>query len=566
VFDAGSTGTRVHVITYSVGQDSDFPPITQLASTKVEPGLSAFASAPEEAAASIAPLIEFAERRVAPADRARTPLLLYGTAGMRLLSKPEQRRVYASVRSRCASTLFDVQLTSFSTLSGEDEGFFGLLALMWLHSTATAPAGGGRRRDDSDGDSAAGILDLGGGSTQIAFPLTDASASQLATRSAMEAGEGEDHALEDGASLERAVHLGGANVPVFSRSHLGFGNRAALRRVEEILLSRREPRRGEALEHPCFHEGYNYTSRSALFVGTANSTACGQLIGCLFDCTQPACQPIRGSAAERSQPCEHPEHFARGASPPKGLRFFGLSAMFYITNYLTFKKKMGKMPTPSIRELRSATAAVCALPWTAVRLATRDPFTPEHKLPQRCFDAHYMLGLLVRGFGFDEESHQITFLEKVGMGQPEWPYGAVLHFLHNRHTARWPLWIYAAAACAALGFALVVGHFFRRRARQSRYATARRWPRETPCPGGYAPGGLVTHFSRPSSSARLKTSGTNSDASDGEDGAELQLSESKGGFSFGREASDDDRAYGADEPAAPRLGVALGGGGACASV
>ncbi|KAG8458174.1 hypothetical protein KFE25_011705 [Diacronema lutheri] len=555
VFDAGSTGTRVHVITYAPAPHADMPAITHLASSKVEPGLSAFARSPDDAAATIAPLLRFAERHVAEGARTRTPLMLYGTAGMRLLSNADQRRVYASALRACEASAFSIVRSSFTTLSGSDEGFFGLLALMWLQVTATATVA----------RPTAGILDLGGGSTQIAFPTT-------AEAAAAAAGEPSAGGAD---AAEREVRVGGADVPVFSRSHLGFGNRAALRRVEELLVERArergalEPARAaEAptratdsadsvagrmmVEHPCFHRGYSYASARALFVGTANQLECTQLVACLFECASAPCSRLGARAHERlrasarrrarsrrrqllplplplapalpaaaSTACTRMPPFVRGVAPPAGMRFFGLSAMFYIVNYLAFKQRLRDVRTPSIAELRDATAAVCALPWAAIRSAARDVFTPEHKLPQRCFDAHYMLALLVRGFGFGESSRQIVFAEKVGAGQPEWPYGAALHFILRANDrggahARAP----SARTLAALVAALVgAGACWRwRRARAAGYAGVR--------------------SGAPIRLCRRKHSGTNSDASESDEpacaevGADGQLvgMESRGGM------------------------------------
>lgn len=635
VFDAGSTGTRVHVVSYEAVPHAEMPAITHLATSKAEPGLSAFARSPDDASASVMPLLQFAERHVAEAERARTPLMLYGTAGMRLLSVADQRRVYASVRRACEQSGFRVIERSFVTLSGEDEGFFGLLALMWLHVTATAPA---TTLTAAAAEPPAGILDLGGGSTQIAFPLSAATAATAA---------GETGETIEAASAHE-VRLHGTAVPVFSRSHLGFGNRAALRQIEQLLIERarasaaaesdasgaadvRNAASGPAasesvgagrdgaaegaggragagvptvVRNPCFHRGYNYTSGSYLFIGAASGESdlftggarggsaplraqpssaqgssaendeCAQLVSCLFDCSSDACGATarvgglstldagrtlatpaskfarghrrllpgahgpgvpRGAAAP--QPCARAVPFARGVRPPRGLRFFGLSAMFYIANYLAFKdSRLALLRTPSLADLRAATASVCALPWSAVRAAARDPFTPAHKLPQRCFDAHYMLALLVRGFGFDERSDQITFAEKVGIGQPEWPYGAVLHELLRSGAIRTPqgqeqqsaasaraLRAGGAAAALALALLLLVALACLRR-RDARHAGSRRLASAAPCPYVRAlvdaSSGLNSGSRRPrpmSSYYRSsKHSGTNSDASDGE--------------------------------------------------
>merc|ERR1719291_734646 len=89
------------------------------------------------------------------------------------------------------------------------------------------------------------------------------------------------------------------------------------------------------------------------------------------------------------------------------------------------------MPRPALQSVNASAFELCRLPWADVLNGPPEPSTPPKKLPQRCFDAHYLFALLTEGFGFDPGSSQIAFVEKVGVGQPEWAYGAIA-----RHLAR----------------------------------------------------------------------------------------------------------------------------------
>ena len=55
---------------------------------------------------ALAPLLEWAEAVVPPAQRARTPLFLFGTAGLRRLPAERQAAVLAHVRSALRASQF----------------------------------------------------------------------------------------------------------------------------------------------------------------------------------------------------------------------------------------------------------------------------------------------------------------------------------------------------------------------------------------------------------------------------------------------------------------------------
>uniref|UniRef100_A0A3Q0R2G3 Ectonucleoside triphosphate diphosphohydrolase 6 n=1 Tax=Amphilophus citrinellus TaxID=61819 RepID=A0A3Q0R2G3_AMPCI len=132
MFDAGSTGTRIHVFKFQM-EDKGAPTLAHETFRAIKPGLSAYADEPQQCAAGIVELLEVAKSSIPPLYWTSTPVVLKATAGLRLL--PGQK----------ADQLLDRVRHTSPDLSG-------------LHS-AHSPT--------------VGMLDLGGGSTQITFSPQD---------------------------------------------------------------------------------------------------------------------------------------------------------------------------------------------------------------------------------------------------------------------------------------------------------------------------------------------------------------------------------------------------------
>eukprot|EP00854_Cymbomonas_tetramitiformis_P020093 gene20093-24054_t len=160
VFDAGSTGSRVHVFRF---QGPDLELQDELFEA-LKPGLRAFATDPQEAANSLKPLLEKALERVPADKRAQTPLTLRATAGLRLL--PEGAQAAADIMEKVAELLkasgFNVKDSFVSILGGDLEGAFGWLCVNYLANKL-----GGKWEDT------VAMMDMGGGSMQMAYAVSD---------------------------------------------------------------------------------------------------------------------------------------------------------------------------------------------------------------------------------------------------------------------------------------------------------------------------------------------------------------------------------------------------------
>uniref|UniRef100_A0A3B5LG69 nucleoside diphosphate phosphatase n=1 Tax=Xiphophorus couchianus TaxID=32473 RepID=A0A3B5LG69_9TELE len=149
MFDAGSTGTRIHVYTFI---QKPLPVLDNEMFHSIKPGLSAYADYPETAGETVRMLLKVAKKTVPRLDWKRTPLVLRATAGLRLLPAAKAQALLDQVQLVFDESPFLVPDNSVSIMNGTNEG------------TASAPTS-----TFSPLCITVGILDLGGGSTQITF-------------------------------------------------------------------------------------------------------------------------------------------------------------------------------------------------------------------------------------------------------------------------------------------------------------------------------------------------------------------------------------------------------------
>lgn len=188
--------------------------------TRVKPGLGAYADRPAEAARSLAPLIEYALEKIGddPEALAETSVYVLGTAGVRPLPAEQKAAIIQAISDYLETT--PLSPTSVRAISGVEEGVYGWLSVNYLLGHLEH---GGRFPT-------VGALDLGGASTQITFvPL--------------------DHPREH----RQAVSLRGQTYQVYTHSYLGYGQDEARRTVASPA---------------CFIDGYPIPEEYDLASGT----------------------------------------------------------------------------------------------------------------------------------------------------------------------------------------------------------------------------------------------------------------------------------------------------------
>ncbi|XP_008428722.1 ectonucleoside triphosphate diphosphohydrolase 6 isoform X1 [Poecilia reticulata] len=157
MFDAGSTGTRVHVFRFRM-ENRGFPSLDRETFRAIEPGLSAYADDPQKCSAGIVALLDLARSVVPPSHWTRTPVVLKATAGLRLLPGDKAEQLLDRVRALFRESPFLSTEDGVSIMDGTDEGISAWITINFLT--------GGLQGPDRP---TVGMLDLGGGSTQITF-------------------------------------------------------------------------------------------------------------------------------------------------------------------------------------------------------------------------------------------------------------------------------------------------------------------------------------------------------------------------------------------------------------
>ncbi|XP_058690656.1 ectonucleoside triphosphate diphosphohydrolase 6 isoform X1 [Poecile atricapillus] len=163
MFDAGSTGTRIHIFKFAQ-QSRETPRLTRETFKALKPGLSAYADDVEKSSQGIKELLEVAKKEVPMELWKFTPLVLKATAGLRLLPGEKAQKLLEKVKEIFQASPFFVRDNCVSIMNGTDEGISAWITINFLTG----------RLDDPQKRSV-GMLDLGGGSTQITFlPRTKA--------------------------------------------------------------------------------------------------------------------------------------------------------------------------------------------------------------------------------------------------------------------------------------------------------------------------------------------------------------------------------------------------------
>ncbi len=204
IVDAGSTSSKLHI--FQNDAQTTLPTITDIFSEKTTQPLSSFVDHPQDAGASLKPVLDdalkyFTNNNI-PANNIKIRVL--GTAGMRLLDKNSQRAIYNNVKIYIKTNYSpQLKVADVRTLTGKEEGLFDWLDVNYLSNSF------------NDQTETFGSLDVGGASTQIAFETTDMS------------------------KIKNETHLiiNGKNYLVFSKSFLGLGQDQARDTIDTYPLA-----------------------------------------------------------------------------------------------------------------------------------------------------------------------------------------------------------------------------------------------------------------------------------------------------------------------------------------
>lgn len=400
VLDCGSSGTRVFVYTWLRPNSLDdklldVSPLEddhgQPVQLKVEPGLSSFADDVSGLEGHIAPLISIAEKHIPPDRHSETVLYMLATAGMRMLPLKSQNDILSELRRRTPRiTNFHFADNHVDVISGKEEGMYA-----WISANYVL----GRLKVDSNGkrEDSVGIIDMGGGSTQIAFEVSQQ--GQIAH---------EDY-IQFNLGASDTTHL---DYKLFVTTHLGFGANIAHSKYHEMLIDQYN-REDQAISDPCLPQGATFEQNGFEFVGSGNYSSC-------YNSLKPLLHKDTCQADDAT--CSLDGHYQ---PPMNGIgEFFGFSEFYY-----TSSDCLGIAGRWNLDLFQKESAAYCATEWSVLKsnLALGKYKADENRLRQQCFKSAWVPMVLHHGFNFPRHGKKLTTLQTIEGTEVQWALGALIY-------------------------------------------------------------------------------------------------------------------------------------------
>ena len=390
VIDAGSTGSRVHVFKFEVeGEDLT---LLDSAFKAIEPGLSSFASEPEDAGKSLIPLLEEAKKFVPDGLLEETTVELRATAGLRMLDPTEVHRILEEVHIVLDSYPFKVLDDAVSVMEGSDEGVF-----MWVSTNYYLGNIG------KTAEATASVIDLGGGSVQRAFAIN---------------GPVPDTVSQDAV---RTISAAGMTYQVYVHSYLGYGLKAS-------RMSFLKPFDSVAEGHPCITKGYTgrYHYVEDNVVVKADEEEGADVDKCI-------------ATVEREMNLEEDCGVTNECS------FDGVwngghgggSEQNYVSSYIVdIARDVGVIPREATKSsvylshFKDAAARVCGMEYEAIERDYSFYLNNDSDVSFICMDTIYAYVLLKEGFQISEDKSFTVVKQFDYRGkkvEAAWPLGAAIH-------------------------------------------------------------------------------------------------------------------------------------------
>ncbi|CAG8501020.1 1579_t:CDS:2 [Paraglomus brasilianum] len=415
VIDAGSSGSRIQIYSWKdhrfVREQNDnlhALPNIELADElgekwqyKVEPGISSFVEKPMDVGDHhLRQLLDFALEVVPQNKIVDTPVYLFATAGMRLLTNEQQKQI---LDSACAyiRTYYHFRLDKckdrIKVISGKMEGVYGWLAVNYkLGGFTTDNVEHFTPHDVKDLSGANkhittfGFLDMGGASAQIAFEPNSI--------------EAQKHQKDLETVTLYTLDEKKLDYYVFVTTFLGFGTNEARRRYVEMRINSYNGTRTEIknpgtareqittiIKDPCIPKNLLLTDTSRpppyhAFQGT----------GSFRDCLEQTLPLLNKTVPCNDSPC-----LFNGVHAPNidfsVNRFVGVSEYWYTADDVL---KLGGEWNYEVFEEKAAD--YCSLYWDDI--LDKYPDIDIQRLEMQCFKSAWLVNFLHDGIGIPNDS------------------------------------------------------------------------------------------------------------------------------------------------------------------
>ncbi|XP_054986027.1 ectonucleoside triphosphate diphosphohydrolase 6 isoform X2 [Sorex araneus] len=374
MLDAGSTGTRVHIFHFS-RRPGETPTLTHETFKALKPGLSAYADDVEKSSQGIQELLDVAKQDIPFDSWGATPLVLKATAGLRLLPGEKAQKLLQKVEEVFRASPFLVGDDCVSIMNGTDEGVSAWITVNFLTGSLRGP-----------GRHSAGMLDLGGGSTQITFLPRMESTLQNSPPGYL-----------------TSLQMFNRTYTLYSYSYLGLG----LMSARLAILGGVEGKAaedGKELVSPCLSPGFSGEWEHAEVVYRISGPAAGTTAASLHELCASRVSAVLRDRVHRTDEVKDVEFYAFSY-------YYDLAANVGLID----AEKGG---TLLVGDFEVAAKYVC-----------RTAETRPRSSPFACMDLTY-ISLLLRGLGFPG-SKALKLTRKIDDVETSWALGAIFHYIDS---------------------------------------------------------------------------------------------------------------------------------------
>ncbi|OEL19028.1 putative apyrase 2 [Dichanthelium oligosanthes] len=367
IFDAGSSGSRVHVFCFDANLDLK------------KPGLSYYPNDPRKAAESLVSLLNEAKG--------------VATAGLRNLGTEKSEAILQAVRDLLREkSSFKNQADWVTVLDGSQEGAYEWITINYLLGNL------GKTYADT-----VGVVDLGGGSVQMAYAIAENDAEKAPKPS-----DGED-------AYVKKLFLKGTTYYLYVHSYLHYGLLAA--RAEVLKAGN-----GNGYSN-CMLEGYQGQYKYGPDTFEASASPSGA--------SYSKCKDDAMKALKMDEACTHMKCSFGGIWNGGGGA--GQKNLFVASFFFDRAAEAGfvnpKAPIAKVKpsDFEKAAKSACKLSVKDVEAAY--PSVQKDNIPYICLDLVYQYTLLVDGFGVDA-NHEMTLVKQVPYNgahvEAAWPLGSAI--------------------------------------------------------------------------------------------------------------------------------------------
>ncbi|XP_062059763.1 ectonucleoside triphosphate diphosphohydrolase 6 isoform X2 [Lepus europaeus] len=331
-----------------------------------------------ESAQGIQELLDVAKQDIPFDFWKATPLVLKATAGLRLLPGAKAQKLLQKVEEVFKASPFLVGDDCVSIMNGTDEGVSAWITVNFLTGSLKTP-----------GRSSVGMLDLGGGSTQITF---------------LPSVEGTLQSSPPGHLT--ALQMFNRTYRLYSYSYLGLGLMSA--RLAILGGVEGEPAKdGEELLSPCLPPNFRGEWEHA----EITYRIAGQEAASLYE---TCARRVAGVLRDR---VHHTEEVKR-------VEFYAFSYYYDLAASvgLIDAEKGGSLVVGDFE--------------TAAKYVCRTLETQPHSSPFMCMDLTY-ISLLLQEFGFPRNK-VLKLTRKIDNVETSWALGAIFHYIDSLNRQRSP--------------------------------------------------------------------------------------------------------------------------------